>query len=98
LQVDVVHKRVPPDCRYRRRSPLIAPTITPQASPRASERRSGRITHYSDGQFGCHAALGEPKKLVKLLGAWHYQSCYFCNPEMHEIGMAEAAARFKQYL
>ena len=56
------------------------------------------ITYYSDGQFGCHAALGESKKLVKLPGARHYQSCYFCNPEMHEIGMAEAAARFKQYL
>ena len=52
----------------------------------------------TEEQFGCYAALGEPKKLVKLPGAQHYESYYFCNPEMHEIGMAEAVAWFKQYL
>jgi hypothetical protein len=49
-------------------------------------------------QFGCYAALGEPKKLVKLPGAQHYESYYFCNPEMHEIGMREAVAWFGKYL
>ena len=52
----------------------------------------------AEEQFGCYAQLGEPKKLVKLPGAQHYESYYFCNPEMHEIGMAEAVAWFKQYL
>ena len=77
----------------------ICANYNPASEPISERKKVWKdITHYSDGQFGCHAALGEPKKLVKLLGAWHYQSCYFCNPEMHEIGMAEAAARFKQYL
>jgi pimeloyl-ACP methyl ester carboxylesterase len=49
-------------------------------------------------QLGCYAQLGEPKKLVKLPGAQHYESYYFANPEMHELGMSEAVAWFKQYL
>lgn len=49
-------------------------------------------------QFGCYAALGEPKKLVKLPKAQHYESYYFCNPEMHEIGMSEAVDWYRTYL
>lgn len=49
-------------------------------------------------QLGCYAQLREPKKLVKLPGAQHYESYFFCNPEMHEIGMTEAVAWFAEYL
>ena len=41
---------------------------------------------------------GEPKKLVKLPGAEHYESYKFCNPATHEIGMREAVAWFARYL
>jgi dipeptidyl aminopeptidase/acylaminoacyl peptidase len=46
----------------------------------------------------CYKALGEPKRLVILPEAQHYQSYYFVDPKMHEIGMKEAVAWFKQYL
>ena len=49
-------------------------------------------------QFGCYSQLGEPKKLVKLPKAQHYESYYFCNPEMHELGMSEAVLWFEKYL
>ncbi len=49
-------------------------------------------------QLGCFAALGEPKKLVKLPKAQHYDSYHITNPEMHEIGMREAVAWFKAHL
>jgi fermentation-respiration switch protein FrsA (DUF1100 family) len=39
-------------------------------------------------QIGCYEALGAPKKLVKLPNAHHYESYYFCNPEMHMINYA----------
>ena len=37
-------------------------------------------------------------KLVILPKAQHYESYYFVNQEMHEIGMSEAVAWFKTYL
>lgn len=46
----------------------------------------------------CYEALGEPKKLVVLPKAQHYESYYFSNPEMHEIGMREAVDWFERYL
>ena len=46
----------------------------------------------------CYAACGEPKKLVKLPGANHYDSYEFRNPEMSKIVHAETAAWFRQYL
>jgi len=49
-------------------------------------------------QLSCFAALGEPKKLVKLPKAQHYESYYITNPEMHEIGMSEAVAWFDEHL
>jgi uncharacterized protein len=52
----------------------------------------------TDEPLHCYAALGEPKKLVKLPKAQHYESYYFVNPEMHEIGMREAVAWFREYL
>ena len=49
-------------------------------------------------QISCYEACGEPKKIVKLPGAQHYESYYFCSPEHHEIGMVEAVDWFKKYL
>lgn len=46
----------------------------------------------------CYAKCGEPKKLVKLPRANHYDSYEFRNPEMSRIVYQEAAAWFKQYL
>ena len=40
--------------------------------------------------------LGEPKKLVKLPNAQHYESYYFCSPEMHEIGMSDSRGVVRQ--
>ena len=77
----------------------ICANYNPGSEPESDRKKVWEdITYYSGGQFGCYAALGEPKKLVKLPGARHYESYYFCNAEMHEIGTAEAAAWFKQYL
>jgi dipeptidyl aminopeptidase/acylaminoacyl peptidase len=49
-------------------------------------------------QLSCYAALGEPKKLIMLPGAQHYESYAFCNPEIHAIQKAEALAWFGKYL
>ncbi|MDE0331458.1 MAG: hypothetical protein OXL41_06265 [Nitrospinae bacterium] len=43
-------------------------------------------------------AYGEPKKIVKLPGAQHYEPYYFCSSEHHEIGMVEAVDWFWKYL
>lgn len=51
-----------------------------------------------DQQLKCYEALGEPKKLVKLPGAQHYESYHFCRPDLHKIGMGEAVDWFKKYL
>ena len=49
-------------------------------------------------QLECYAALGEPKKLVKIPGAQHYDSYYFCSPEMHEIQKGGALDWYQKYL
>lgn len=49
-------------------------------------------------QLSCYEACGEPKKIVMLPGAEHYESYYFCSPEHHEIGMVEAIKWFEEYL
>ncbi len=49
-------------------------------------------------QLSCFAACGEPKKIVKLPGAQHYESYHFCSPAHHEIGMVEAIKWFEKYL
>jgi hypothetical protein len=51
-----------------------------------------------DQQLACYEACGEPKKLVKLPGAQHYESYYFVRPDLHEVGMKEAVEWFKTYL
>ena len=43
-------------------------------------------------------ALGEPKKLVKLPGARHYESYAFVSPELHDRGMAAAVEWFGTHL
>ena len=52
----------------------------------------------TDEALHCYAALKEPKKLVVLPKAQHYESYYFVSPELHEIGMGEAVAWFRQHL
>ena len=49
-------------------------------------------------QLECYEALGEPKKLVKIPGAQHYDSYYFCNPKLHEFQKVEALDWYKKYL
>jgi len=49
-------------------------------------------------QLSCYEALGEPKKLVKLPKAQHYESYKFCNPEIHEIQKIEALNWYRKYL
>ena len=51
-----------------------------------------------DQQIRCYEACGEPKKIVKLPGAQHYESYFFCSPAHHEIGMVEAVAWFGKHL
>jgi len=46
----------------------------------------------------CFAQCGEPKRLVKLPRANHYDSYEFRNPETAAIVQREAAAWFRQYL
>jgi fermentation-respiration switch protein FrsA (DUF1100 family) len=52
----------------------------------------------SEEQLACFAKCGEPKKLVKLAKAGHYDSYEFRNPEMAKIVYAEAIAWFRKYL
>ena len=49
-------------------------------------------------QLECYEVLGEPKKLVKISGAQHYDSYYFCNPELHEVQKVEALDWYHKYL
>ena len=49
-------------------------------------------------QLSCFAALGEPKKLVKLPNCQHYESYQFCNPEMHAIQKRAALEWYETYL
>ncbi len=49
-------------------------------------------------QLACYEACGDPKKLVKLPGAQHYESYYFVRPDLHEIGMKEAVDWFNEHL
>jgi fermentation-respiration switch protein FrsA (DUF1100 family) len=51
-----------------------------------------------DQQLSCYEALGEPKRLVKLPGAQHYESYRFCSPELFEIQMVEALDWYGKYL
>jgi len=49
-------------------------------------------------QISCYEALGEPKKLVKLPDAQHYESYQFCNAEIHEIQKVETLEWYRKYL
>jgi pimeloyl-ACP methyl ester carboxylesterase len=52
----------------------------------------------TDQQIDCFNALGDPKKLVKLPKAQHYEAYKFVNPQLAEIGLAEAARWYQTYL
>lgn len=52
----------------------------------------------NEEQLSCYAKCGEPKKLVMLPKAQHYEAYEFINPEKNEIGTREAVAWFRQYL
>lgn len=49
-------------------------------------------------QLSAYAKCGEPKKLVKLPRAGHYDSYEFRNPEMSNIVYEETVAWFRKYL
>ena len=49
-------------------------------------------------QISCYEALGEPKKLVKLPDAQHYESYQFCNAEIHKIQKVETLEWYQKYL
>jgi pimeloyl-ACP methyl ester carboxylesterase len=49
-------------------------------------------------QLSCFAKCGEPKKLVKLAKAGHYDSYEFRNPELAKTVYAETIAWFRKYL
>jgi uncharacterized protein len=49
-------------------------------------------------QLSCFARCGEPKKLVRLAGAGHYDTYEFRNPEVSNIVYEETAAWFRRYL
>jgi hypothetical protein len=49
-------------------------------------------------QRSVHAALGEPKKLVKLPKSQHYESYQFCRPDIHAIQKREALDWYRTYL
>ncbi|MDG2312764.1 MAG: alpha/beta hydrolase, partial [Alphaproteobacteria bacterium] len=49
-------------------------------------------------QLTCYEALGEPKKLVKIPNAQHYDSYYMTNPKLHEIQKIEVLKWYAKYL
>lgn len=52
----------------------------------------------TEEQLSCFAKCGEPKKLVKLPRAGHYDTYEFRNPEVSNIVYEETAAWFRRYL
>jgi hypothetical protein len=52
----------------------------------------------SEEPLSCYKALGEPKKIVMLPKANHYESYRFVNPELFEISMPETLAWYREYL
>lgn len=48
--------------------------------------------------LSCYEACGEPKRLVKLPKAAHYESYHFVNPAMHELGMAATVEWYAEHL
>jgi fermentation-respiration switch protein FrsA (DUF1100 family) len=65
-------------------------------SPAVSGRRNRIVI--PEEQLSCFAKCGEPKKLVKLPRAGHYDSYEFRNPEMAKVVYAETIAWFRKYL
>jgi pimeloyl-ACP methyl ester carboxylesterase len=51
-----------------------------------------------DEQLACHARLGEPKRLVTLPQAGHYDTYEFRNPAVAAVVHEETAAWFRRYL
>lgn len=49
-------------------------------------------------QISCYEKCGEPKRLVKLPKATHYDCYEFVNPEMSAVVRQEAIAWFRKYL
>lgn len=81
---------------WRYRPEWVAPRIAPRPVLIIYAEYDGIVPVQE--ALSCFDACGEPKKLVKLPKAQHYESYYFVNPEIHQIGMREAVAWFKQYL
>ena len=49
-------------------------------------------------QLECYEALGEPKKLLKIPDAQHYDSYYMTNPALHELQKVAALEWYEKYL
>ncbi len=81
---------------WRYRPEWVAPRIAPRAVLIIYAEYDGIVP--VGEALSCYEACGEPKKLVKLPKAQHYESYYFVNREVHEIGMSEAVAWYKRYL
>ncbi|MFQ6111823.1 MAG: alpha/beta hydrolase [Nitrospinota bacterium] len=81
---------------WRYRPEWVAPRIAPRPVLIIYAEYDGIVP--VEEALSCYEACGEPKKLVKLPKAQHYESYYFVNPEVHEIGMSEAVAWYKRFL
>ncbi|MPZ74163.1 MAG: alpha/beta fold hydrolase [Nitriliruptorales bacterium] len=84
------------EAALRYRPVWVAPQIAPRPVMVIYAELDGLVP--PEQAFSLYEALGEPKKLVKLPGAHHYESYAFVSAAMHERGMAAAVAWFGQYL
>jgi dipeptidyl aminopeptidase/acylaminoacyl peptidase len=74
--------------------------VANRISPRPVLMIYGELDHLvpPEETLACYAACGEPKRLVKLPRASHYDSYEFRNPQTSAIVHREAVAWFRQYL
>lgn len=83
------------DAAYRYKPEWVAGRISPRPALIIWAENDELCT---DEALRCYEQLGEPKKLVVLPKAQHYDSYYFVNPEMHALGMGATLEWFKTYL
>ena len=81
---------------FRYRPEWVVGKISPRPVLMIYAERDNRVP--PEEQLSCFANCGEPKRLVRLPGAAHYDSYEFGNLEMSKIVYNETIAWFRQYL
>ena len=81
---------------FRYRPEWVVDKISPRPVLMISADRDNRVP--PEEQLSCFANCGEPKRLVRLPGAGHYDTYEFRDPDISRIVREETIAWFRQYL